>query len=234
VVFSRALALRVDADDAEPQVRWIDGETGALHRTVARQLVCATPSFVTRYLIPRAGEHLNAFHYTPWVIANLTLKSRPHTRGFPQAWDNVLYDSSSLGYVDSAFQLGRDRGATVWTWYMPLCGPDPKALRRSLLLAPYEQWRDAIAADLFRAHQGLDELVESADVWRWGHAMIRPEVGFVRSDGLRQARRPIGAVHFAHTDLSGLALFEEAFDHGVRAAEEVLASLGVKAESLRE
>ena len=32
---------------------------------------------------------------------------------------------------------------------------------------------------------------------------------------------PRGVVHFAHTDLSGIALFEEAFDHGLRAAREV-------------
>ena len=36
---------------------------------------------------------------------------------------------------------------------------------------------------------------------------------------------PIGPIHFAHSDLSGIALFEEAFDHGVRAADEVQAAL---------
>jgi hypothetical protein len=33
-------------------------------------------------------------------------------------------------------------------------------------------------------------------------------------------------VHFAHSDLSGIALFEEAQDRGVLAAERVLARLG--------
>ena len=45
--------------------------------------------------------------------------------------------------------------------------------------------------------------------------------------------RPLGRVHFAHTDLSGLALFEEAHDHGVRAAEEVLTALGFAAPTIR-
>jgi hypothetical protein len=31
-------------------------------------------------------------------------------------------------------------------------------------------------------------------------------------------------LHFAHTDLSGIALFEEAFDHGLRAAREIAAA----------
>jgi hypothetical protein len=55
--------------------------------------------------------------------------------------------------------------------------------------------------------------------------MIQPRVGFVRSDARRKAREPLGPLHFAHCDLSGVALFEEAFDHGVRAAEEVVAAL---------
>jgi hypothetical protein len=35
----------------------------------------------------------------------------------------------------------------------------------------------------------------------------------------------LGRLHFAHTDLSRLALFEEAFDHGLRAAREVAEAL---------
>ena len=38
----------------------------------------------------------------------------------------------------------------------------------------------------------------------------------------REAARPWRGIHFAHSDLSGLALFEEAFYHGTRAADEVL------------
>jgi hypothetical protein len=52
---------------------------------------------------------------------------------------------------------------------------------------------------------------------RWGHAMIRPRPGFVWSDACRRASEPHGAIHFANTDISGVALFEEALDHGVRA-----------------
>ena len=43
---------------------------------------------------------------------------------------------------------------------------------------------------------------------------------------------PIGRISLAHTDLSGMALFEEAHWQGVRAGEEVLDRLGVPFESL--
>jgi hypothetical protein len=35
----------------------------------------------------------------------------------------------------------------------------------------------------------------------------------------------VGNIHFAHSDLSALPLFEEAFDQGLRATREVLAAL---------
>ena len=67
----------------------------------------------------------------------------------------------------------------------------------------------------------LKRVVERIEVAFWGHGMIRPRVGTAWSQALHDRRHPTGRVHFAHTDLSGFALFEEAFDHGLRAAREV-------------
>jgi hypothetical protein len=56
--------------------------------------------------------------------------------------------------------------------------------------------------------------------------MARPRVGSVFDPALEAARAPLGTVHFAASELSGMSLFEEALDHGVRAAQEVLGALG--------
>jgi hypothetical protein len=88
-------------------------------------------------------------------------------------------------------------------------------------------------ADLQRAHPGIEDLIARMDIIRWGHAMVRPKPGFCWSVALQRAREPFQGIHFAHTDLSGVALFEEALDHGLRAAEEVLAGLGKAARSWR-
>ena len=69
-------------------------------------------------------------------------------------------------------------------------------------------------------------------VWRWAHAMTRPKPGFLFGPVRRVAASPLGDVHFAHSDLSGLPLLEEAQWHGIRAAEEILARRGVRLESL--
>jgi hypothetical protein len=37
-----------------------------------------------------------------------------------------------------------------------------------------------------------------------------------------EAQKPFRNIHFAHSDLSGIALFEEAFFHGNKTASEIL------------
>jgi hypothetical protein len=172
------------------------------------------------------------FQYGAWMVANLFLKDRPGGRGFPLAWDNVLYESPSLGYVVATHQRGLDRGPTVFTYYYPLCDDDPRAARQRLLDTDWRGWTDVALTDLSRAHPEIRSLAERVDVVRWGHAMIRPRPGFMWDEARRRAAQPFRGIHFAHTDLSGVALFEEAFYHGVRAAEEVLGEFGVRSESL--
>ena len=199
----------------------------------ADQVIFAAPHFLTRYLIrpyrDGAPAHVGEFQYGAWMVANLFLKDRPVSRGFPLAWDNVIYESPSLGYVVATHQRGIDRGPTVFTYYYPLCDADPKQARSKLLAADWKDWADVALTDLQKAHHEIRSLVERLDVMRWGHAMIRPRPGFVWSEARRKAREPYRGIHFAHSDLSGVALFEEAFYHGNRAADEVLASQGLGA-----
>jgi hypothetical protein len=92
--------------------------------------------------------------YGSWMVANLTLRERPRGRGFPLAWDNVLYDSESLGYVVATHQSGRDHGATVLTYYLPLVDDDARGARARLLATRFSDWCERILADLGRAHPG--------------------------------------------------------------------------------
>ena len=58
---------------------------------------------------------------------------------------------------------------------------------------------------------------------RYGHAMCMPDAGHAqrtRCAALRWPRRA-GRVAFAHADLSGYSVFEEAFFHGHRVGSEL-------------
>ena len=68
----------------------------------------------------------------------------------------------------------------------------------------------------------LEVLLDRVDVFVWGHAMVRPAPGLLWSDELARCGVPLGRLRFAHTDLSGMALVEEAQDHGLRAARSIL------------
>jgi protoporphyrinogen oxidase len=224
---SRLVTDIVPRDDAV-ELAVLDTKTERLVRYVADRVIVAAPKFVLPRIVrafrDRAPEHLAAFTYGSWMVANIHLRGRPRSPGFPFAWDNVLYDSPSLGYVVATHQTLVDTGPTVWTYYQPFIDREPRAARERLAVADHAGFTDAILSDLGRAHEHLDDYVERIDVWRWGHAMIRPVPGFISGVARRRAAAPYGRLHFAHSDLSGLALFEEALDHGVRAADEVLAA----------
>ena len=194
----------------------------------AQRVIFAAPQFLTRYLIrdyrERAPHHVAEFQYGTWMVANLSLKDRPVSRGFPLAWDNVLYESPSLGYVAATHQRGLDRGPTVFTYYYPMCDADPSAARSKLLEMDWRNCADVTLTDLSRAHPEIRSLTERLDVMRWGHAMIRPRPGFIWGGARAAAARSYRGIHFANTDLSGVALFEEAFHHGIRAANEILSA----------
>ena len=213
------------------EVSWYDEAERRAHALKAEQVVFALPRFLAGVLVEPWRDVRPAFLaetvYGSWMVANLTLRERPAARGFPLAWDNVIYDSPSLGYVVATHQSGSDHGPTVLTYYLPILDDDPRKGRARLLATTFEQWVETIFADLGRAHPDLHELVDRVDVYLWGHAMVEPRPGFLWSEALAASSRPLGRIHFAHTDLSGMALFEEAQHHGVRAAEAILRDRGL-------
>ena len=105
--------------------------------------------------------------------------------------------------------------------------------REEMLRLQWADWADLVMSDLRVAHPDIDSLVTRVDVMCWGHAMIQPRVGFMWSDERIEAARPIDGIHFAGTDLSGVPLIEEAFYHGVRAADEVTGGSSVSTAAQR-
>lgn len=223
----RALVLRLESKGDHVRALWWDHTHGHLVETRAEHAVCAVPRFVARRIVPELAAERVPLEHSPWAVAHLELARTPLERGFPRAWDNVLHESDSLGYVDDLHQVDRPRTGESWTWYRPFCEGDGRAARERLLAREWASLRDEVLGDLSRAHPDLEECVERVDVWRWGHAMIRPTPGFLRARRSGALLERVGRIAFAGCDLSGMALFEEAQWSGVRAAETLLAERGV-------
>ena len=52
--------------------------------------------------------------------------------------------------------------------------------------------------------------------------MISPFPNFIFSEKLKQASQNTKKIYFAHSDLSGISIFEEAFHQGINAAKKLI------------
>jgi hypothetical protein len=220
---TRALCFRiVPGDTSTPAEALVyHAERDAVVRYRAGQLVFAGPRFVLGRLLPQPPDHVRAFSYSPWLVANVTLDTPPSGVGAPLAWDNVFYGQPSLGYVVANREAKRGQPCVI-TWYLPLTQADPAEAREELLGLDHAAVVERVLGELLAVHPTLRGRVRSVDAWRWGHALIRPVPGFLWGPERQAAQAPLGNVIGAHSDLSGLPLFEEAFYRGVLAGEHVL------------
>lgn len=206
------------------------GERGVVVRTddaefTADACVWAAPVFVAARVVEGFGPPPQVTS-APWLVANLTLAEWPAERGSAPAWDNTLVDSTGLGYVNATHQrLTRQDGPTVWTYYHALTRGGAQDARRALRAMSWPAACELVLADLELAHPNVRQVVTRIDVRRYAHAMVRPEPGFLSAAWRRALLASRGPVWYGHADLSGLSLFEEAQDQGVRAARAVLAHL---------
>jgi glycine/D-amino acid oxidase-like deaminating enzyme len=193
---------------------------------LAEAVIFAAPTFLAGYLIEGMPK-IEHFVYSPWFTANLTLDRMPAPAETDIAWDNVLFDSPSLGYVDAThMSLSTHVEKTVWTYYWSLAEHTPEAGRRLLLQRSWADWKEIILQDLERAHPDIRQCVSRIDVMRMGHAMARPVPGFLMSEDRLRWIRGSQRLYFANSDLSGFSIFEEAQYRGVRAAQQALRLLG--------
>ena len=221
---SNAVVSIIPSDSGVDVICLNSGELRGFH---CDDLIFASPVFTAPYVIrgfaDGAGFKPTEFQHNAWFVANLVLKDRPKprfARDFPLAWDNVFYESPSLGYVNATHQKGIDYGATILTYYYPMCHEESG--RTKLFNYSWRELADVCLTDVARAHPDIYDLATRVDIMRWGHAMISPRPNFIWSGVREKAMQQWRKIHFAHTDLSGIALFEEAFYHGLRAAGEIV------------
>ena len=221
-----ALAWRVQPTSDGVAVDVFEPSRDASRRIVARAVVLAVPRFVANRLLGRAPDPAQS--YAPWMVANVTVGRMPAGRGAPLCWDNVVYGSRSLGYVVATHQSTQQvQRRTVLTYYWPLCDQSPDEARRDASKRTLSEWQAMVLDELLAVHPELHGAVESIDVWLWGHGMIRPTPGTIWGAARMASRAHAPPVFFAHSDMSGISIFEEANERGVQAAEAVRAFIQV-------
>jgi protoporphyrinogen oxidase len=228
------LVNKIEEKNGKILVNCIQTATNQPIQIECQQVIYAAPRFLAPYLIPQLKKqnpnYLQKLEYAPWMVANITLKEAPQSSNSehdaPIAWDNVSFHSRSLGYVVATHQnITTQNNKTVITYYFPLTDQKPSLERQKLLKKNYQAWANEITEDLEKMHPGISTEIENLDVWLWGHGMIQPTVGFLWSQERQEMQKPFGNIHFAHSDMSGISVFEEAQFQGIEAAKKVLAKL---------
>ena len=161
------------------------------------------------------------------MVANLTVQKLEERNGAPPSWDNVVFESESLGYVVATHEhLDLYNSKKNLTYYLPLTKNTEAENRKLAQDRTYEEWLEIIFNDLTAVHPNIREATEEVNIMIWGHAMAKPLPGLIHGSLRTQLKASINQnIHFAHTDLAGVSLFEEAFYQGLNAAKEVIKQL---------
>lgn len=226
-----ALSLRRTAGGVEATCMTLADGVAATYIVRARKAVCAMPLHVAARVVQGMDQmgfdaRRDMPQYAPWLVANFLMKSfPPELPEAPLAWDNVVYQEPGLGYVVSTHQDIRAAPPkqTVFSAYVALSDRSPRQARAWMQSASGAELVALASADLKAAYGwkfGL--MVERVDLTLRGHAMAIPRPGFRSNAGLAALRALDGPILFAHADLTGFSVFEEAAWWGIEAARKVL------------
>jgi protoporphyrinogen oxidase len=188
----------------------------------AKAIILATPQYVNQKLLGDLGHvGANEFEYSSWLVSNIRMNgSLDEKRGERLCWDNVFYGSSSLGYIHANHQhLNQPYGDDhTLTYYAPQSSPREQTYKRG-----FDDWKKIILADLKKAHPQIEKSLREMNCWIWGHGMVKPRPNFIWGGSrVRRYEAINNKIFFAHSDLSGISIFEEAFCNGYKAAQAVL------------
>ncbi|HEY0354559.1 MAG TPA: NAD(P)-binding protein [Flavisolibacter sp.] len=220
------LVVRVQPNSGRILVTYFDTSDSKLKAVDAEHCILSVPQFIAARLlgdperIKKVNEHL---HYTPWMVANMAVNDLKERSGATLSWDNVLYGSNSLGYVEATHELLQQKlSKRNLTYYLPLTRLDAREERKQAQAKSYEDWVDLVIDDLKKVHPNIEDAIEELNVMIWGHAMAQPLPGLIHGAIRKELSASVGNIHFAHTDLAGVSIFEEAFYQGLNAANKVI------------
>lgn len=242
-----AMVLRADTRPDGAEVIYF--HDGRFWRAEARAVVLAGQAHTNHHIVAHAlgAEQLAAWEQitlAPALTANVSLRRAAPLvdleLGFNQYfWGSRTWADFLVADWVTPRRFDRER-PTVLTFYDGNASP-PEEMpheRVRLLTTPFSEYEESLREDLHRVLAGadfdFDRDVSDVYIYRWGHALVYPKLGYVfgapcGAEGQAQrtyaprhiARAQLGRISFAGQDVEGSPAVESALASGHRAAEEV-------------
>jgi len=206
-------------------------------KITANKIIYAAPKYTMPYVFSNLSnqykEAIRQFNYSPWMVANIFLSENPQGNKTDPIWDNVIYNSDGLGYINSASLSTMAPIENIYTYYKSYSNEQIYENRMKLLLKKHSEAVAEILEDMSLPHPDIDEYIKKIDIYYWGHAMIRPTKNFIWGNDRKlflNNKKNTGAdgkldfnnLFFANSDISGISIFEEAQYQGIQAAKQIL------------
>ena len=224
-----ASALHIREEDAHVDVIILHHHSGERILLRARHVISALPLNIAARIVAHPDRYgLNAPlpASAPWLIGNFLLDRYPQERDHAElAWDSVIHTSPALGYIHANHQHIRTAKApyALFTTYSALNHAPPVAIRAWLQYASDDELLAHAAQDLIHAYgKNIFRHTRQVDITLRGHGMAIPAPGYL--DLLPVLRAHHSRLNFAHSDLSGYSVVEEAIYWGAEAARKRLSA----------
>lgn len=223
-ILKQHMVYKITVNESNVEVLLFDAQRKVSKKIIAEKVINCCPQYINKYLLPQRGKNFQLLQYAPWIVATVVLHKFPFADGANLAWENIIFGAKGLGYVYAQHQsLGQFTSPFVISYYHSLDGTDLNEQRRKLYNQTDEQWKEFIIKDLSIAHFGIEDEIISIEIFRHGHGMVSPIPGYLSSEYRKQLTLPIAnKIFFAHSDLSGVSIFEEAFYQGRGAVDDML------------
>ncbi len=226
---NKALAYQINEKNNQLEVDYLNIKTSKPQRLQCQKVILCCPQFVIKHFrsnIPELAQRpYTSFDYSSWMVGNLTVNNKLEEKsGTDLCWDNVIYNSPSLGYINSSHQELRIHQPVLNLTYYYLFNPQQFS-RKKVLQVQHQELSALMLKDMKKIYPQLEEQILDFEPFVWGHAMIKPVTNFIWGEARAKARQNIREkIYFAHTDLSGISTFEEGFYQGIRVVETLLKS----------
>lgn len=219
------IARKIEFNNASVKIYCSNPVTKSDFIIESNKCISATPQFVANKILPKNRQIDLSVNHSSWLVANITLIGLTNEFIENLVWDNVNYGENSLGYIWAENQkiTSHQTSATVITFYYCLSKEASKTERIKAYSLSNNQQKSIIVTELLKCHPELKPNIQKIDTWIWGHGMVAPTIGSIFNPKKHSINNPNNKqFQIAHTDLSGISIFEEAFYQGINAAKNII------------